>query len=286
MAARGRVWAPAPTSLYFLPFRMATHQGGPACPSRQFIFCPHRPPGRGQAPPLRRGCRRARAKGHAAGYACGVSSCFPSVCDRSPGPARPSLSAPAPHRHRHGCCMPWRSWIQLDGLVAACDRFAIALQVVEVISYVCMIDCTIGGEFDCPTLFDQRLLIFSLMGVENTPVVIGSCAIGVDLDGLLVALQGLLHLSKPFLHIAQGRIEPRIGRFQLQRLLIIGLGLFVLLQIPVSAAPLPVKPLVPRRQFNCLVKSRTALSYIFTMVKHRPRLRYTSEVSFSSSDRL
>ena len=56
----------------------------------------------------------------------------------------------------------------------------------------------------------------------------------------LVALQGLLHLSKPFLHISQGRIELRIGRFQLQRLLIIGLGLFILLQSLVSAAPLPL----------------------------------------------
>ena len=67
----------------------------------------------------------------------------------------------------------------------------------------------------------------------------------------MVALQGLLHLSKPFLHISQGRIELRIGRFQLQRLLIIGLGLFILLQSLVSAAPLPVKPLVPRWQFDC-----------------------------------
>ena len=70
---------------------------------------------------------------------------------------------------------------------------------------------------------------------DSPPVVIGSCIIRVDLDGLLVALQGLLHLSKPFLHISQGRIELRIGRFQLQRLLIIGLGLFILLQSLVSA---------------------------------------------------
>ena len=34
---------------------------------------------------------------------------FSSGCGRSPNPVRPSLSAPDPHRHRHGCRMPWRT---------------------------------------------------------------------------------------------------------------------------------------------------------------------------------
>ncbi len=114
-----------------------------------------------------------------------------------------------------------------------------------------MIKRPISREFDRLSVIGQRLFCLHLGQVYNPPVVIGSCIIRVDLDGLLVALQGLLHLSKPFLHISQGRIELRIGRFQLQRLLIIGLGLFILLQSLVSAAPLPVKPLVPRWQFDC-----------------------------------
>ena len=108
--SRGRGWAPAPTSLYFLPSRIATHQGGPACPFKAIYLLSASAPWAGTSPaptPRLQGAPAQKDTPQAMPAAC--PPVFPSVCDRSPGPARPSLSAPAPHRHRHGCCMPWRS---------------------------------------------------------------------------------------------------------------------------------------------------------------------------------
>ena len=113
VAARGRVWAPAPTSLYFLPSRIATHQGGPACPFKAIYLLSASAPWAGTSPaptPRLQGAPAQKDTPQAMPAACPpLLPFFSSGCGRSPNPVRPSLSAPDPHRHRHGCRMPWRT---------------------------------------------------------------------------------------------------------------------------------------------------------------------------------
>lgn len=113
VAARGRVWAPAPTSLYFLPSRIATHQGGPACPFKAIYLLSASAPWAGTSPaptPRLQGAPAQKDTPQAMPAACPpLLPFFSSVCGRSPDPARPSLSVPGLHRHRHGCRMPWRT---------------------------------------------------------------------------------------------------------------------------------------------------------------------------------
>ena len=113
VAARGRVWAPAPTSLYFLPSRIATHQGGPACPFKAIYLLSASAPWAGTSPaptPRLQGAPAQKDTPQAMPAACPpLLPFFSSGCGRSPDPARPSLSVPGPHRHRHGCRMPWRT---------------------------------------------------------------------------------------------------------------------------------------------------------------------------------
>ena len=102
-----------PTSLYFLPSRIATHQGGPACPFKAIYLLSASAPWAGTSPaptPRLPGAPAQKDTPQAMPAACPpLLPFFSSVCGRSPDPARPSLSVPGPHRHRHGCRMPWRT---------------------------------------------------------------------------------------------------------------------------------------------------------------------------------
>ena len=140
--------APAPQSLYF-PFPYSHPPGWPrACPLQVHLLLRIAPLGGDRKPAPTPRLRARPPKGHAAGYACGVftsSSVFSSGCSGSPNPVRPSLSAPDPRRHQHGC-MPWRTLDQLDGLGTACDCLAVSLQPVEDDSHVHMIKRPISAS--------------------------------------------------------------------------------------------------------------------------------------------
>ena len=94
----------------FSPFPYGHPPGRPRLPFKAIYLLSASAPWAGTSPaptPRLQGAPAQKDTPQAMPAAC--PPVFPSVCDRSPGPARPSLSAPAPHRHRHGCCMPWRS---------------------------------------------------------------------------------------------------------------------------------------------------------------------------------
>ena len=94
----------------FSPFPYSHPPGWPRLPLQGNLSSVRIGPLGGDKPrPYAASAGRARAKDTPQAMPAACPPVFPSVCDRSPGPARPSLSAPAPHRHRHGCCMPWRS---------------------------------------------------------------------------------------------------------------------------------------------------------------------------------
>mgnify|MGYP000553259339 CR=1 FL=1 len=134
VAARGRVWAPAPTSLYFLPSRIATHQGGPACPFKAIYLLSASAPWAGTSPaptPRLQGVSSSSSVFFVQSVVglpipLGLLCLFQALIGI--GTDVVCLGVP---------------WIQLDGLVTACDRLAVSLQSVEDSPHICMIECPI-----------------------------------------------------------------------------------------------------------------------------------------------